>query len=65
MEVIFCAIVGIVIGAVGSEILRAKKPKFIDKIEGKAKQFVDSIYSEKTTKEQPRDLEDEDNSAAE
>ena len=38
------ALMGVVLGAAGVEILRAKKPEVIDKIEDAAKRFVDSVF---------------------
>ena len=38
------ALLGIAIGAAGVEVLRAKKPEIIDKVEGAAKGFVESMY---------------------
>ena len=38
------ALLGVVLGAAGVEVLRAKKPEVIEKIEAKAKRFVDSIF---------------------
>ena len=48
MFLIGWAIVGLILGAAGSEILRAKKPRLVDKVEGAAKRFVDSLSSEGT-----------------
>lgn len=44
MILIAWAVLGVVAGMVGSEILRAKKPKLVGKVEEAAKQFVDSFY---------------------
>ena len=38
------ALLGIAIGAAGVEVLRAKKPEIIEKVEGAAKGFVESMY---------------------
>ena len=46
MILIVWAVAGVVVGIVGSEVLRSKKPNLIRKVEGAAKQFVDSIYPE-------------------
>jgi hypothetical protein len=40
------AVLGVIMGMVGSEVLRAKKPKLISRVEGAAKKLVDSMYSE-------------------
>ena len=37
------ALLGIALGAAGSEFLRAKRPDIIEKIENAAKRFVDSV----------------------
>ena len=57
------AVLGIVIGMVGSEVLRAKKPKLIGKVEGAAKQFVDSVWSEESGDEEAREKEGADNTS--
>lgn len=44
MILIAWAVLGVVAGMVGSEILRAKKPKLVGKVEEAAKKFVDSFY---------------------
>ncbi len=41
MALFGCAILGVALGAVGSEFLRASKPELIEKIEKAAKQLVD------------------------
>jgi hypothetical protein len=51
MGVIGLALLGIIIGAVGTEILRANKPEVIEKIEDAAKNFVDSLCKSKSDKE--------------
>ena len=45
MGVVGFAFLGIVLGAAGTEFLRAKKPELIDKVEDAAKRFVDSLCS--------------------
>jgi len=37
------AVLGVVVGAVGSEILRATQPKLVKKVEDAAKRFADSV----------------------
>jgi len=37
------AILGVVLGAAGTEFLREKRPKLIEKIEDAARRFVDSV----------------------
>ena len=46
MILIAWAVLGVFLGVTGSEVLRAKKPKLIGKVEGAAKRFVDSMYSD-------------------
>jgi hypothetical protein len=53
------AVFGIVVGMVGSEVLRAKKPNMIGKVEGAAKRFVDSMYSDGSGEKQTGDKEKE------
>ena len=54
MFLIGWAIVGLILGAAGSEILRAKKPRLVDKVEGAAKRFVDSISPDETDSQKPK-----------
>ena len=37
------ALLGVALGAAGTEFLRAKRPDIIEKIEDAAKRFVDSV----------------------
>jgi len=50
MGTIGLALLGVVLGAAGTEVLRAKKPEVIEKIEDTARRFVDSICSSKSDK---------------
>jgi len=43
------ALLGIVLGAAGTEFLRAKKPELVEKIEDSAKRFVNSLCSLEST----------------
>ena len=36
-------VLGVILGAAGTEILRAKSPELLGKIEDRAKRFVDSL----------------------
>ena len=47
MGVIGLALLGVVLGAAGAEILRAKKPEAIEKIEDAARRFANSICPSK------------------
>ena len=47
MAVVGLALLGVVLGAAGTDILRAKKPEVLEKIEDTAKRFVDSISPSK------------------
>jgi len=47
MGLVGLMLLGIVLGAAGTEILRVKKPELVEKIEDAAKRFVDSVYSSK------------------
>ena len=42
------ALLGIVLGAAGTEVFRARKPEAVKKIEEAAKRFVDSLSSSKS-----------------
>jgi hypothetical protein len=46
------AFVGIVLGAAGSEFLRAKRPDLVEKIEDAAKRFVDSVCPSESDNEE-------------
>ncbi len=48
MGLVGLAFLGIVLGAAGSEFLRAKKPELVEKIEDAARRFVDSLCSSKS-----------------
>ena len=48
MVLVGWALLGIVLGAAGSEILRAKKPDLVKRIEEVAKRFADSLCSSKS-----------------
>jgi len=50
MGVIGLALLGVVLGAAGAEVLRAKKPEVIEKIEDAARRFTDSICPSKPDK---------------
>ncbi len=52
MGVIGLALLGVILGAAGTEVLRAKKPEVIEKIEDAAKRFVDSICPSKPDDEE-------------
>ena len=42
------AILGIVLGAAGTEYLRASNPELIEKVEDAARRFADSVCSSKS-----------------
>lgn len=44
------ALLGIVLGAAGTEVFRARKPETVKKIEEAAKRFVDSLSSSSSSK---------------
>jgi len=48
MEFVGLAFLGIVLGAAGTEFLRAKKPEVVEKVEDAARRFVDSLCSSKS-----------------
>ena len=48
MEFVGLAFLGIVLGAAGTELLRASKPELIEKVENAARRFVDSLCSSKS-----------------
>ena len=49
------AVLGVFLGAVGSEILRAKKPEFVEKVEDAAKRLVDRYLPSKTADEETKE----------
>ncbi|MHC4293964.1 MAG: hypothetical protein ACYSTL_00090 [Planctomycetota bacterium] len=53
------AFLGVVIGAAGTELLRAKKPELVDSVEGAAKRVVDLFSSPESTGEDVKDKQDE------
>ncbi|MHC4172414.1 MAG: hypothetical protein ACYTBX_03275 [Planctomycetota bacterium] len=48
MGLVGLAVLGMVLGAVGTEILRAKRPELVEKIEDAARRYVDSLCSSKS-----------------
>jgi hypothetical protein len=44
MVLVAWAVLGVVLGAAGSEVLRARKPELIEKVEDAAKRLVDSVF---------------------
>lgn len=46
------ALVGVVLGAAGTEFLRVKKPDLVEKVEDAAKRFVDSAFPSKSDDEE-------------
>ncbi len=48
MGTIGLALLGVFLGAAGTEVLRAKKPEVIEKIEDTARRFVDSVCPSKS-----------------
>ena len=51
MAVIGLVVLGVILGAAGTEILRTKNPELIKKIEDQAKRLVDSLDFAKSTDE--------------
>ena len=54
MGVIGLALLGVALGAAGTEFLRVKRPDIIEKIEDTARRFVDSICPSKTDDEKTK-----------
>ncbi|MHC4395940.1 MAG: hypothetical protein ACYS1A_09835 [Planctomycetota bacterium] len=52
MGVIGLAFLGVVLGAVGTEFLRAKRPELVEKIEDTARRFVDGLHSSESSDEE-------------
>ena len=57
MSAIVLGVAGIIIGAVGSEFLRATKPEFVEKIEESARRFVEGWTLSESDEEGPADEE--------
>lgn len=55
MALVGWAVLGIVLGAAGTEILRASKPKLVEKVEDVARRFVDSLCSSKSADQNAED----------
>jgi len=51
MSVLGLALLGVLIGAAGSEILRATRPDVVEKIEDSARRFVASFSTSKSSEE--------------
>jgi len=58
MELVGLALLGIVMGAAGTEFLRAKKPELVEKVENAARCFVDSLCSSKSDDEKAKENKD-------
>jgi len=46
------AVLGVAVGAVGTEILRAARPRLVKKVEDAAKRFADSVCPSERSDEQ-------------
>ena len=57
MSMLALGLIGIIVGAAGSEILRAAKPEFVKKIEDSAKHFAESFSASESDEENPDDME--------
>ncbi len=55
MGLVGIAFLGVVLGAAGTEFLRASKPELIKKVEDAAKRFVDSVCSSKSDDRKTKD----------
>ena len=55
MELLGLAFLGVVLGAAGTEFLRVKRPDIIEKIEGAARRFVDSVCPSKSDDEKTQE----------
>ena len=49
------ALLGIALGAAGAEILRAGKPKLVEKVEDAARRFVDSFLPSESADKKGQD----------
>ncbi len=55
MELVGLALLGVVLGAAGTEFLRAKKPELVEKVENAARRLVDSLCSSKSDDEKAKE----------
>lgn len=55
MELVGLALLGVILGAAGTEFLRAKKPELVEKVENAARRFVDSLCSSKSDDEKAKE----------
>lgn len=59
MSVLGLGLAGVIVGAAGSELLRAVKPDLVEKIQASAKEFVDRLAGperdDAESEEAPRD----------
>ena len=55
MALVGWAVLGILLGAVGTEVLRASQPELVKKVEDAAKRFADSWCSSTSTDEDAKD----------
>ncbi len=49
------ALLGVALGAAGTEILRSSKPDLVEKVEDAARRFVDSILPSESADKQDED----------
>ncbi len=59
MAVFGLVALGIILGAAGTELLRAKKPELLEKIEGRAKHLVDILSEPKPEEEAKEEVTEE------
>lgn len=52
------AVLGVLLGAAGSEVLRAKNPELINKVEEAAKRFADRCCSSKSASGESQETEE-------
>jgi len=57
MSMLALGLIGVIIGAAGSEILRAARPEFIEKIEDSAKRFAEGFSLSESDEEKPNETE--------
>ena len=53
------ALIGLVLGAVGSEVLRSRRPDLVRKVEDAAERFVTSLRKPKSDEKEPQANKDE------
>jgi len=55
MGLVELALLGVVLGATGTEFLHIKRPDIVEKVEDAARRFVDSVWSSESNDEKTKE----------